>query len=54
MNCSTVFKSKDTDELLNKNNDVLNEIDESHSSEVCKSNYFLCLNSNIITNYINL
>lgn len=38
MNCLTVSKSKDTDGLLNKNNDVLNEINESHSSEVCKSN----------------
>jgi len=26
-----------------KKNDVFNEINESHSSEVCKSNYFLYL-----------
>lgn len=32
-------------EKTQKNNHVLNEINESHSSGVCKSNHFLYLNS---------
>lgn len=40
MHFLTVSKSKNADGSLKKNNDVLNESNESHSSEVCKSNFF--------------